>query len=119
MIFMTKILLCAVPALLLYVFAVVVPRHRMERRARALLAQQPGAEQTSVYLSFYSPWAWEKQREIDAKVAGMNTQGWTLLRSMEASPLRTIRSWGGGLTLHFIRTHDSETSPIGQDHENI
>jgi hypothetical protein len=109
---MTKILLCVIPAFLLYVFAVIVPRHRMERRARALLAQHPGAEQTSVYLALHSTWAWQKQQEIDAKIAEMNAQGWTLLRSMEASPLRTIRSWGGGLTLHFIRTRDSETSHI-------
>ena len=45
-----------------------------------------------------------KQREIDAKIAEMQPQGWTFLRAIEASPLRTIRSRGGGLTLHFIRT---------------
>jgi hypothetical protein len=45
--YITLILLCAVPAFLFFVFFVVVPRFRMERRARALLAQHPGAEQTS------------------------------------------------------------------------
>lgn len=100
----TLILLCAIPAILLFVFFVAVPRFRMERRARALLAQYPGAEQTSVYLELHSIYADGKQREIDAKIAEMQTQGWTFLRVREASPLRAIRSWGGSLTLHFIRT---------------
>jgi hypothetical protein len=81
-----------------------IRRSRMERKAHALLAQHPGAEQTSVYLQLYSPFPWEKQREMDAKIAEMQTQGWSFLRARAASPLRTFRSWGGGLTLHFIRT---------------
>ena len=101
--YITIILLCAVPAFLLFVF-VIVPRFRMERRARALLARHPGAEQTSVYLELHSTFSGGKQREIDAKIAEMQPQGWTFLRAMEASPLRTMFSWGGGLTLHFIRT---------------
>jgi len=72
--------------------------------AREILAQYPGAEQTSVYLELHSTFPGDKQREIDAKIAEMQPQGWTFLRAMEASPLRTLRSWGGGLTLHFIRT---------------
>ena len=95
------ILLCLIPVFL--VVFVVVPRVRMERRARALLAQHPGAEQTSVYLELHSTFAGGKQREIDAKIAEMQPQGWIFLRAREASPLRTIFSWGGGLTLHFIR----------------
>jgi hypothetical protein len=39
----------------------------------------------------------------------MASVGWTFLRAAEASPLRTIRSWGGGLTLHFIRANEPET----------
>ena len=99
-------LLCAIPAILLFVFAVVVPRFRMEGRARALLAQHPAAEQISVYLKLHSTFAWDKQREINVKIAEMQPQGWTFLRAMEANPLRTMLSWGGGLTLHFIRTHN-------------
>jgi hypothetical protein len=76
----------------------------MERRAAELLAQHPGAEQTSVYLELHSLFAWDKQRELDAKIAEMQPQGWTFLRAAAASPLRTIHSCGGGLTLHFIRT---------------
>jgi hypothetical protein len=102
--YITTILLCAIPAILLFVFFFVIPRFRMERRARALLAQHPEAEQTSVYLALHSTFAGGKQQEIDVKIAEMQPQGWTFLRAREASPLRTIFSWGGGLTLHFIRT---------------
>ena len=101
--YITVILLCAIPALFVFVIFVVVPRFRMERRAHALLAEHPSAEQTSVYLELHSAFARGKQREIDAKIAEMQSQGWTFLRAMEASPLRTLRSQGGGLTLHFIR----------------
>ena len=86
----------------LTVFA--IRRFRMERRARALISQHPRAEQTSVCLQLYSPFPWDKQREMDAKIAEMHQQGWTFLRATSADFLRAMRSWGGALTLHFIRT---------------
>jgi hypothetical protein len=100
-----SILLCAISAVLLSrsVSTFLAPRLRMERRARALLAQNPNAEQTSVFLKLHSTFAWNKQREVDAKIAEMQPQGWTFLRLTAASPLRTIRPWGGGVTLQFIR----------------
>jgi len=109
--------LMSIPLLLLFTampfviaFLIVLPRRiQMRRRARAMLAQHPYAEQTSVYLAFRSGWWTAKQRAMDAKIAEMASAGWTFLRAAEASPLRTIRSWGGGLTLHFIRTDDSDT----------
>ena len=76
----------------------------MQRHARKILAKHPGAEQTSIYLELHSTFAGGKQREIDAKIAEMQPQGWTFLRAAEANPLRTLLSWGGGLTLYFIRT---------------
>ena len=106
----TITLLCAIPAFLLFAFMVIAPRFRVEQRARALLAKQPGVEQTSVYLPLKSTWAWQKKREIDAKIAEMKSEGWIFLRGMEASPLRTICSWEGGLTLQFIR--DAKASPV-------
>ena len=74
---------------------------RPKRRVRVLLAQYPDAEQISVFppslpASFWQIWG--KQREIFAKIDEMKAQGWTFLR--------TIRSPGGGATLHFIRTKD-------------
>jgi hypothetical protein len=98
------ILLVAIPIFFLLGFAIIIPRFQMERRAHILLAQHPDSERTSVYLPLHSTWAWQKQREIDAKIADMKVEGWSFLRGREASPLRTIFSWGGGLTLHFIRT---------------
>ncbi len=83
-------------------------RIRMERRARALLAQHPDAEQTSVYLEFRSGWYRGKEQEMDATIAKMATHGWTFLRASAANPLRTIRSWGGGLHMHFIRVDSVE-----------
>jgi hypothetical protein len=86
----------------LTVFA--IRRFRMERRARVLLSQHPSAEQTSLCLQFYSPFPWDKQREMDAKIAEMDRQGWTFLRASSADFLRAMRSWGGAMTLQFIRT---------------
>jgi hypothetical protein len=105
------ILLCAVIGFVVYMLASIFwrylfPRVQMEREARALLKQHPGAEQTSVYLSLHSILPSKKKQEIDAKITEMQAQGWTFLRAMEANPLRTICSLGGGLTLHFIRTYD-------------
>jgi hypothetical protein len=46
---------------------------------------------------------------VVAKMAEMGTAGWIFLRGTAASPLRTIRSWGGGLMLHFIRNNESSS----------
>ena len=98
------ILLAPLAFVFVIVFVVVLPRRiRMERRARALLAQHAGAERISVYLAFRSGWWSGKGREMDAKISEMAAAGWTFLKATEASSLRTIRSWGGGLTLHFVR----------------
>lgn len=80
----------------------------MERRARLLLSQFPDAERTSIYLPFRSAWPSVKRREMDDKIAEMEKAGWTFLRGAEASPLRTLRSWGGGIVLHFMRKSESE-----------
>jgi hypothetical protein len=79
---------------------------RPRRRVRVLLAQYPDAEQTSVFLPWHSPWflgTWGKQREIFAKIAEMKAQGWTFVQ--------TVRSQGGGATLHFIRINGSMSEP--------
>ena len=82
---------------LLFVVALVLPRRiRTERRARALLAKHEDAERLSFYLEFRSGWKGGKEREMDAKIAEIATDGWLFLRATAANPLRTIRSWGGG-----------------------
>jgi hypothetical protein len=104
-----SLLMLAPIAIVLFIVTVVIPsRVRMERRARAILAQYPGAEMISVYLAFRSGWWSGKGKEMDAKVAELAAAGWTFLRATEASPLRTIRSWGGGVTLHFVRVPSDE-----------
>jgi hypothetical protein len=99
----STLLLILVPVGLVVVPFVIIPRLQMERRARALLSRHPDAERTSVFLAFRSLWSGGKRQEMDARIAEMATTGWTFLRATEANPLRTIRSRGGGLTLHFIR----------------
>jgi hypothetical protein len=100
LILIATIILIFAAMLVMFVF---IPRIRMQRRAIALLAQHPNAEQTSVYLALHSSWRHGKQREIDAKIAEMGTAGWSYLRASEANFWRTLRSWGGGVTLHFLR----------------
>jgi hypothetical protein len=96
-------LLVLTPILLFSVFYVLIPRVRMARRARALLAQFPDAERTSVYIQFQSV-SWKHKNEVlDAKIAEMKVAGWTFLRATEA-PFETPITWAGGETLHFVRT---------------
>jgi hypothetical protein len=100
--------------LLLGLAVLILPRRiRMERRARELLAEHPGAEQTSVFLKFQSVRWSEKRKAHDAMVAEMATKGWTFLKASEASLLRTSITWAGGMNMHFIRlrpTHESRSS---------
>ena len=102
------ILLVHAAGLLFVVVLVLLRRIRMERRARALLAKHEDAESLSFYLEFRSGWKGGKEREMDAKIAEMATDGWLFLRARAANPLRTIHSWGGRLHLHFIRVHPPE-----------
>jgi hypothetical protein len=103
-------LLLLVPVFLVFVLFVLIPRFRMKRRARALLAQYPDAVRTSVYLPFQSAWPNSKRKQMEAKISEMKADGWIFLRATEVNPLRTICSWGGGLTLHFIRPTVSHES---------
>lgn len=95
------IALQAVVVLVIVAVLVLPERLRLERRARQLLRAFPHAERKSVFLSF--PSVMGRRAVMGARIAEVETDGWTLLRATEASPWRTLRSWGGGLTLHFIR----------------
>jgi len=97
------IAICVVPVLMVLAVFVLPARIRMERRARELMRSHPEAERTSLYLAFRTTFSWEKQHEMDAMITEMARGGWTYLRATAANPLRTMRSWGGGLNLHFIR----------------
>ncbi|MDB6028880.1 MAG: hypothetical protein JWM68_5103, partial [Verrucomicrobiales bacterium] len=100
------VLIVLAPSIIVFlgVLVFMLPRRlRMERRARGILAERPDAEQTSVYLQFRSVRWSEKTKDHDAMVADMAAKGWTFLKASEASPARTIRSWAGGVNMHFIR----------------
>jgi len=92
-------------AIIFFFLAIVIlPRRiRMERRARKLLAEHPGAEQTSVYLQFDSVKWSEKRKAHETMVADMATKGWTFLKASEANLKRTSVTWAGGVNMHFIR----------------
>ena len=77
-------LLGLIPILIAGVFLVLIPRVRMARKAREILAQYPDAERTSVYIQYHSV-TWKHKREVlEAKIAEMKTDGWTFLRGAEA-----------------------------------
>lgn len=98
------IMLTAILALVGVVLAAVIPRRmQMARRAQALLAQMPQHESKTVYLAFASGWDRGKEKEMDAKITEEEKSGWTFLKAREANPLKTIRTWGGGVNLDFIR----------------
>jgi hypothetical protein len=95
------IALQAVVVLVIVAVLVLPERLRLERPARQLLRAFPHAERKSVLLSF--PSVMGRRAVMGARIAEVETDGWNFLRATEASPWRTLRSWGGGLTLHFIR----------------
>jgi hypothetical protein len=74
----------------------------MERRATELTQRFPDAEQISEVVSLCSNWSAGKQRELEARIAQMQDQGWIYLRTTAVSPLVSLRHWGGAVRLHFI-----------------
>jgi hypothetical protein len=97
------IMLTPILALVVALVAVIPRRIRMARRAQVLLAQMPHHELKTVYLAFASGWYRGKGKEMEAKIIEEEKSGWTFLKAREANPLKTIRTWGGGVNLDFIR----------------
>ena len=95
-VFLTVLFFIAVPS-------IIIPRFNMKHHADDLLKEMPIHERTTIYLAFSDIFPSGKKRAIDAKVSEMKDDEWTLLKMGEANPLRTLRSWGGGLNMHFIR----------------
>jgi hypothetical protein len=73
----------------------------MLRRADEVLAGMGPVEEAEVYVSFRS--ISERAAAIEEKKAEMVQKGWTYLRLKEAPVHQTIKSWGGGLMLQFVR----------------
>lgn len=97
-------IMLAVATSFAFMFFVLTPRIEMLRRAGKLLKEIPQHERAMVYLPFSSTFSPGKQIEMAAKIAEMGEDGWVFLKAGEAHPLKTLRSWGGGLNLHFIRS---------------
>ena len=87
-------------------------RQRMERRARQLLSEHPDAERSSQYMRFESTFEHGKLRELDVLISAMNKEGWTYVRIRGASPLLTLRSWGGGVHVDFIQAPSGATKTL-------
>ena len=87
------------------VAATIVLRTRLKmlRRAKTLLQQMPNHQSTIRYLKSSSAFVWQKQREIDARIAEMANDGWLFLKTSQPNLLKTVWSWEGGINLHFIR----------------
>src|SRR4051812_43388543 len=87
--------------------AVALPRMRMERHAKLLLAAMPERDTKAVYLSFPSPWPWRKRALFDSKKEEVESSGWTFLKASKVTFMKSIASVGGGVTLHFIRKKEA------------
>lgn len=99
-----RLMLLWIPVVLvLLVPLVIIPRIRMERRAKGLLAEMPQHERKTVYLAFSSAWYRGKGKEMATRIAEEENGGWIFLKASEANPLKTLFAWGGGINLEFIR----------------
>src|ERR1044072_9110801 len=98
------ILVCVVPPWIAFVFrllAVARERRAMVWRASDLLATMGEFDKTEVYLSF--PSVSGRTALIEEKKDEMARQGWTYLRLKEAPVRQSMRTWGGGLIMQFVR----------------
>ncbi len=72
-------------------------------RAESLMDDPAGFVEQQELLHFRRASPWGKQRELDALVVQREAEGWLYWKITAANPLRTIGSWGGGVTVHFVR----------------
>jgi hypothetical protein len=82
---------------------VLLPRIRMEQRAKELLAKMPQHESKTIYLSFDSALPNTKRAAMNSRISEVERDGWIFLKASEVGLDKTCSSWGGGLNLHFIR----------------
>ena len=90
---------------------VMTARAKMHARADAILAVMAGPEERVELLLFRSSFAPGKGREQDARVREVEMDGWTFLKATMAPFSKTIRSWGGGVNLHFVRERQADEKP--------
>ena len=90
---------------------VMAARARMLARADAILAMMDNPEERVELLLFQSGFAPGKGREQEARVHEVEKDGWTFLKATAAPFGKTIRSWGGGVNLHFVRERQPDEKP--------
>ena len=71
--------------------------------ADAVLARLEDPEERVEYLALGSAWPVAKRRAMESRIGEIEQEGWTWLKATSAPFKKTIRSWGGGLYLHFVR----------------
>lgn len=81
---------------------IAVPLTKMRERAAQLEAENTFTERTTLYLPLKGTLSSTKQKQIDEKISEMAEQGWIYLKGSYAG-LKTIKSWGGGIDLHFAK----------------
>lgn len=72
-------------------------------RAESLLENTGGFVEHQELLHFRRTSPWGKQRELETLAAQREAEGWLYWKITAANPLRTVGSWGGGVTVHFVR----------------
>jgi hypothetical protein len=79
-----------------------IARAKMRERAAQLEAENTFTERTTLYLPLKGTLNSTKQKQIDEKISEMAEQEWIYLRGSYAG-LKTMKSWGGGIDLHFAK----------------
>jgi hypothetical protein len=92
-----------IPLIIFSSWWVFLPRIRMERKAKELLAKMPEHDSKIIYLNFTSALPNAKRAAMNSKISEIEQAGWTFLKASEAGLHKTSFSSGGGLNLHFIR----------------
>ncbi len=90
-------------ALIAYL-TVVLPYWNVESRAKRFRNQYPIHERRIEYVRFDSVKRAAQKEAVRRKIDQLEAAGWVSLGVTPANPLVTIRSWGGGVNVHFIRS---------------
>ena len=82
--------------------------------AERLVRDTPEHEERKEYIQLRHVFTWGKQCEMARRITEVEAAGWTYLKASAVSPLRSIRSLGGALNLHFVRAKADGNSATEQ-----
>ena len=71
--------------------------------AARLVRDTPEHEDRTEYIQLSHMLPWGKEREIARRIMEVEAEGWIYQKATAVNPLRSIRSLGGSLNLHFVR----------------